>query len=206
MSTQSTRRLATGRVLWVTLGLLVLLPGPVQAERYVRGLLGVAFGGRTTFVDLEDAARAPHAAVGVGALWVGELLGVEVEASRVLGFFQRGSRTLVTGSAVGTVSGSLVVAYPRHLAQYALRPYAVGGAAWLRVRLDDVAGVFRLRRNRPAIVVGGGATGFVTNRVGLNWDVRYVRMVPAREEESGVSFGPPRLRFWRGSMAVAVRY
>ncbi len=194
------------RRVWLALMLVLLDSRSLAAERYLRGFVGIAFGGSTTFVDLEQATGRPHPAVGAAAVWLGDLVGVEVEASRVPGFFDRGTRTLVTSSALSLISGSVVVALPRHLVEYGLRPYAVGGVGWLRIRLDDVGDVFRLRLNRAAMVVGGGATGFLTARVGLNWDVRYVRMMPTRDAEAGVSFGPPRLRFWRGSMSIAVRY
>lgn len=186
--------------------LLALAPGTAAAERQVRGFGAVVFGGATTFVDLEDAVGKPHLAIGVGALWLGELLGAEVEAARVPGFFERGVRRLVTRSGVGLLTGSLIVAVPRRLTEYTLRPYLAAGAGWIRIRMDDVGGVFRLRRDRPVLVLGGGATGFITRRVGLNWDMRYIRMAPRRGEAPGLSFGDPRLRFWRGSMGITVRY
>lgn len=189
-----------------TVSVALLLTRPVFAERQVRGFLGVAFASATTFLDLEDAIRVPHRAVGGGVTWLGNLVGFEIEASWVPGFFERGPRALVTRSGVHVVTSAVVVALPRRLTEYSLRPYGVVGGGWMQVRMEDAGRVFRFTRNRPAVAFGGGATGFVTERVGLNWDVRLIHMVPARQEESGVSFGPPRLRFWRGSMAVAVRY
>ena len=51
---------------------------------------------------------------------------------------------------------------------------------------------------------GGGATGFLTDRVGLNWDVRYFRSVGG-EEGTGLTFGKEQISFWRATMGVAIR-
>ena len=54
--------------------------------------------------------------------------------------------------------------------------------------------------------VGGGATGFLSNRFGVNWDVRFFRSLGSKEGGGGVSFGPEQLSFWRASMALAIKY
>ena len=46
----------------------------------------------------------------------------------------------------------------------------------MHVDIEDSVEVFG-GDNLPAIDVGGGVTGFVTNRVGVSWDVRYFRSV-----------------------------
>jgi len=58
----------------------------------------------------------------------------------------------------------------------------------------------------PAIDVGGGATGFLTERVGLSWDIRYFRTVSGKAEGNGLSVGAEQLSFWRASMALAIRF
>jgi hypothetical protein len=58
--------------------------------------------------------------------------------------------------------------------------------------------------NIAALDVGGGVTGFLTDRLGLNWDLRWFRSLRGRQQ--GVSLGREKLSFWRASMAVAVRY
>ena len=68
------------------------------------------------------------------------------------------------------------------------------------------AGVLRVRRTLPAVDIGGGVTGFLTESVGLNWDLRYFRTVGGSSELRGVNFGTERLSFWRANMAVAFRY
>jgi hypothetical protein len=92
------------------------------------------------------------------------------------------------------------------LAQYTLRPYFVGGAGLMHAQIDHFFSVLPLSSTRPAMDLGGGATGFLTNRYGVNWDVRYFRNIGGRDASAGVSIGPEQLSFWRASMALAIRY
>jgi hypothetical protein len=57
----------------------------------------------------------------------------------------------------------------------------------------------------PATDVGGGVTGFLSKRIGVNWDVRYFQSV-GRGDQVGLSIGPEQLSFWRANMAIAIRY
>ena len=109
------------------------------------------------------------------------------------------------GAIEGLVrQGNIVLAFPRRLAEYTLRPYVAGGAGWMHVNIDDKLGVFRVASDLPAFDVGGGVTGFFTNRFGVSWDVRYFHNVGGKTG-SGVSFGE-QLSFWRANMALVIRY
>ena len=119
------------------------------------------------------------------------------------GFFQTGRQKLVVGSSVTTGTVNLVVALPRRLARYSLRPYAVAGGGFMLVRSEDIFDVLPVRNTESTIDLGGGATGFLTNRIGVNWDVRYFRSLGG--PPIGLSFGTEKLRFWRASMAAVVR-
>ena len=59
-------------------------------------------------------------------------------------------------------------------------------------------------RNLAALDIGGGVTGFFTNRIGVSWDVRYFRSIGAGDN-NGLSFGNEQLSFWRATMAGVVR-
>ncbi|HSL23847.1 MAG TPA: outer membrane beta-barrel protein [Vicinamibacterales bacterium] len=179
-------------------------PRAASAEWQVKPFLANAFGGSTTIFDLEEAADRRHVGVGGSVVLLGNVLGVEADVAFFPGFFDRGNLTLVLGSRVTTLTGNLVVALPRRLSQYTLRPYAVVGAGLMRVRFDDPT--FGPRENMLAFSVGGGATGFLTERLGLSWDLRYFRGSGDRNEEAPISFVDPKLSFWRVNMALAVRY
>ncbi len=189
------------------LALAVLVAAPARAaaaEWQIKPFLGVTFGGGTTFFDSDDAAGHPKVAFGASGLVIGEFLGVEADFGHTPGFFQRGMEGLVLSSGVTTLTGNAVLALPRHLAQYTLRPYFVGGLGLMRVRIDHKLGALPVSSNLPAVDLGGGVTGFVTERIGVSWDVRYFRSF--RGPTSGVSIGPEQLSFWRANMSLALRF
>jgi Outer membrane protein beta-barrel domain len=185
---------------WV---LLLIAPASALAEWQLKPFVGVTFGGATTFVDLEKAVGKPNPAIGVGGTLLGEVLGIEGDLSWAPGFFQTGRQKLVVGSSVATGTVNLVVAMPRRFARYSLRPYAVAGGGFMHVRSEDIRKLLPVRNTESTIDIGGGATGFLTNRIGVNWDVRYFRSLGG--PPIGLSFGTEKLRFWRASMAAVVR-
>jgi len=186
--------------------LLLLVPTPAAAERQIKPFLGMTFGGGTSFIDLEDAAGSPNVAFGVNTVLLGDVVGIEGDFAHVPGFFQTGDRRLVTQSSVTTLGASLVVALPRRVVEYALRPYVVGGGGLVHVRIDAPFGVLQVVRTLPMINVGAGATGFLTDQIGLSWDVRRFQSLGGGTDTRGVSLGRERLSFWRATMGVAIRY
>jgi hypothetical protein len=96
------------------------------------------------------------------------------------------------------------MAPPRHVTEYALGPYFVFGGGLMHASIDDFGSVFPVSRTFPALDVGGGANGYLSDRIGLNWDARYFWSV-SRKQARGVSFGTEQLSFWRASMALVIR-
>jgi hypothetical protein len=194
------------------LGLIMMSSPALAGDKQIRPLIGITFGGRTTLVDLEDAAggRAGGAAernviVGVGGVWLGNLFGLDVDVAHAPGFFQS-DNSLVLSSSVTTITGNLVVALPRRLTEYSLRPYLVGGGGLMHASITDVFDVLPVRSSLATFDFGGGATGFVTKRIGLCWEVRRFQSVSQKSDERVVDFGPKKLSFWRASMGIAIRY
>jgi hypothetical protein len=183
-----------------------VLPARVSAEWQLKPFFGGAFGGETTFVDLDHAVGNKHAVVGASGVWLGEVLGVEADLGHSPGFFQTNSGHLVVGSRVTTLTGNIVVALPRRMTQYTLRPYFVGGGGLMVIRSDDKGNVLQVARAMRALDIGGGATGFLTDRVGVDWQVRYFRTIGGIDEQQGISTGAEQLSFWRASMALVIRY
>ena len=184
-------------------GLLLIAARANAEDRQLRPFIGATFGGGTTFVEL-DRGKA-KLAVGIGAVFLGEVFGAEVDLADAPGFFESGDNHLVIGSRVTTLTGNVVVAVPRRLTEYGLRPYVVGGAGLMRVRTTTSLNVFDISRLSPAFDVGAGVVGFVTNRMGVSWEIRRFQTID-RNTGNGVSFGEEQLSFWRASMAVAIRY
>ncbi len=189
----------------VVMAVLLSRPGLAMAEWQVRPFLGATFGGGTTLVaDLENAVGTVNMVMGVSAGFLGDVAGFEGDVGRSPGFFQAGPANLVLRSSVTTMTGNVTMSLPRRLTQYTLRPYFVGGAGLMRASTTNALGVLQLSRNLAAVDVGGGVTGFVTDRVGVSWDVRHFRSI--RGQEAGLSIGPEQLSFWRANMALAIRY
>jgi hypothetical protein len=200
----------SGRRAAITLVLSVALLLPCvrgeAADRQIRLFGGVTFGGASTFVDLESAIGKPNPAIGVSAVYLREVVGVEVEAADAPGFFQSGDKHLVLDSRVTTVSGNVIVAAPHRLTEYWLRPYFVGGAGLMRVKDTTSLGVFDVSRVVPAVDVGAGVVAFLTNFVGVSWEIRRFQSITGSPPEVGLSFGGESLSFWRATMAGVIRY
>lgn len=195
---------AVRRLVRLAAGVL-LLTGPAEAaDRQIRPFAGVTFAGATPFVDLEAAAGKPHPTIGVGATFLGELFGVDVDLADVPGFLEAGDKHLVNYSRVTTLCGSVVVAAPRRLTEYALRPYFVAGGGLMRVRETTTFSVFDVSSVTPAFDLGVGAVAFVTNHAGVSWEVR--RFQSFDDESLRTGFAGDHLTFWRATMAVVIRY
>ena len=207
------------RVSALALVAILLSPTPAGAEWQIKPFVGISWGGSTTFVDLEQAAGSANVVIGVSGLLMGEVLGIEADFGRAPDFFQRGffwfggedvpigggSGGRKFSSSVTTLTGNLVIAVPRRLTEYTLRPYVVGGAGLMHVAIDDL-GALPVASTLPTLNAGGGVTGFLSDRIGLSWDVRRFWSVGGKDRKQGFSFGPEQLSFWRASMALAVRY
>jgi hypothetical protein len=190
----------------LAIALLLLSPVTAAAEWQIRPFIGFTFGGTTTFLDLEKASGEQKAAIGVSGGWLGEIFGFEGDFGLGPGFFQTADSDLVIESGVRTLTGNVVIALPRAMAEYGLRPYFVGGAGLMHVHILGRFGAVDVSRTLPAMNIGGGVTGFLTQRIGLNWDVRRFSTLRGEGETVGNSFGNEQLSFWRATMAVAVRY
>jgi hypothetical protein len=187
-------------------GFLLLSVRTYAADRQIRPFIGATFGGGTTFVDPEDAVGKASVAIGASAVFLGEVFGAEVDIADAPGFFESGDKHLVILSRVTTISGNVVVAAPHRLTEYSLRPYFVGGVGLMRVRTTTAFGVFDVSTLIPALDVGVGAIGFLTNRIGVCWDVRRFQSVGSNTGNVGLSFGDEHLSFWRATMAIVIRY
>ena len=197
-----------GRLFVSVLFALVAVLSPVRAsaEWQLKPFFGGAFGGKTTFIDLDNAAGGSHVAFGGNGLYLGEVVGLEGDFGRMPSFFKSGDTHLVLAGHVTTLTGNIVVALPRRIAQYSLRPYFVGGGGIMHTHIQDSFEVLRVSRTIGTIDVGGGATGFLSDRFGVDWQLRYFRSVGGTDAQRGVSFGAEELSFWRATMAFAFRY
>jgi hypothetical protein len=184
-----------------------LFPRPAAAEWQIKPFAALTFGAETTFLDPDQGADHRHTALGVNGALIGNVIGIEADFGRISGFFQQDVVSpLVLGSSVVTLTGNVIVTLPRRLTEYTLRPYFVGGAGLMRVRIDDVHELLPISSNLATVDFGGGVTGFLSKRIGLNWDIRRFQSIHGKDAGIGISEGPEQLSFWRASMALAIRY
>lgn len=187
---------------------LALAPATARAEWQVKPFGGVTFGGSTTLlIDLDHQAGQPKLNLGVSGLWLGDVLGIEGDVATTAGFFSGdpSSSPLVLRSHVATVMGNAIVAMPKSISQYGLRPYAVAGLGGMHVSVGDNQHAYPFASWLSAWDVGGGATGFLNDFVGLNWDVRFFKTLQSQPGGTGVSVGPGQLSFWRATMGISIR-
>lgn len=188
---------------------LLSLAAPAHAEWQLKPFLGIKFGGSTNLVaDLDRAAGSRKMTVGMSVVRLGEVFGVDVDFGNVADFYTSTKMTVIK-SGVTTLTGNIVVAMPRRMTEYTLRPYVVAGAGLLHsTTTTNVPAVFDQSRNWPAFDWGVGVTGFVSRRVGVSWELRQFRKIGRGEPSLGTTFDglDERLSFWRANMALAIRY
>src|SRR4051812_46038693 len=186
--------------------LAVLAAAPAgAAETQLKPFFGATFGGSTTFVDPETASGTWNPVIGISGVFLGELFGAEVDVFDAPGFFETGDKELVRNSHVVGVTGNVIVAAPHRLTEYSLRPYLVGGAGFMRVRTTTALSVFDVSAVVPTVDIGVGATAFVTNQVGVSWELRRFQSLGGDSTDTGgLTFGGRHLSYWRATMAVVV--
>ena len=102
------------------------------------------------------------------------------------------------GSYVNDLTGSVVLSLPPGATRGGLRPYAVVGAGLIHAESLDLAEVLQVRRTVPAINLGFGAIGLITNNVGVRFDVRHLRSLSTDPPTGSVSRGINYSRFTIG--------
>lgn len=176
-----------------------------HADWLVTPFVGGALASRTTLIDLERAPSATRPLFGVSGGWLSDgILGLEGSLVYSPGFFQR-PNTLLVGSHLRMASGAITLAAPLGLTRESLRPYLTVGVGSVHVALEDVLGLFTQSRTMPALVLGGGALGFVSRRTGVRFDIRQVQNLD-RVPNPLTAATETSLRFWQASVGIALRY
>ena len=187
---------------------LLVCPRPARAQDLLFiPFLGFTFGGGSAlFADLEGGSGESASAVGGSVALLGtRVFGVEADLGYVPGFFERGDRELVVpGSFVTSLTGAAIVTLPLSITRESLRPYLLGGGGVMWAEARDITSVFPIRSTMPTITVGGGAIGFLSSTVGVRFDLRYIRSLG--EGDDLIAGTGARVRFWRGSVGLVLKY
>ena len=196
--------------------LIVLRPAAVHAEWQFAPFLGFSFGGDTNLIFTQVVDRHWNFGGAVRLVGAGPI-GLESVFVYVPGIFETpppdpDSNTppsqAITKSHSFALMGNVVLTTPRAWNQYGLRPFVSGGLGLLRASHNDIA--FPARGNLAAYNVGGGAVGFLTDKVGLRFDLRYYRTLPPGQESGDQTVTEFRDRvhvhYWTGSVGVVLKY
>jgi hypothetical protein len=185
--------------------MLVPAVARAQTEWQIRPFAGLTFGGSTGIFDPEGAVGKRNGVYGISAALLGDVFGLEFDLARAPGFFETDGPHLVANSSATTLTGNVTVGLSRQATKYVLRPYFVGGFGLMHARYADALNFSPTILKRPAMDIGGGATGFLADRIGLNWELRYFRSLGGGEIFNGTTIDGERLSFFRVNMALVVK-
>ena len=184
---------------------VLVLPQAAAAEWHFTPMLGATFFGDTNIVDPDRATPDVHRNFGGSvALLGGGILGAEGLVVWTPGFFT-GELGLVRRSRTIAAMGNVVFTAPRRWTEYSLRPFVSGGFGVLAASKTETADVFSTDRNRniPAFNIGGGAIGFLSERTGLRFDIRYYSSFIHSDELTDE--GPFSMRYMTASVGLVLR-
>lgn len=195
--------------------LLACVPGTARADWQITPFLGLTFKGDTTLLDYEQATANTHWTFGGSVALVGSgPVGVEGLIVYTPGFFQQDDPPLgidgevppdIVASRTLAIMGNVVLTMPRSWNEYGLRPYVSGGIGLLRATATDALDITPVDTSLLGYNVGGGAVGFLNDRVGLRFDLRYFsNLKPSDDPE--IAIGSVRLGYWTGSVGVVLKY
>ena len=181
-----------------------------RADWLITPWIATTFAIDTTYLRLETGARdRRYAMFGVSGSWLGsQLLGIEAELGAAPGFFEVDEAgnpldSLLQASNLVTMFGNVIVATPLSVSGDSLRPYLLSGLGWIHATQEDQIGLVS-NDDSLGLQLGGGAIGFVTDRVAIRFDLRNIRTLTRATTLTGQRDW--KLSFWRASVGVAIRY
>jgi hypothetical protein len=193
------------RPVLAALAFTLLTAAPASADFFFTPFAAIKFAGDARLAaDLESgASNAKFTVGGMAGVLSDGLFGVEADVTYVPRFFERSSGMLVARSHVLTVMGNVMVAAPRSLTQYSLRPFVSGGAGLMHINIDDVANVIPVDSNLFGVNVGGGAMGPLSNSFDVRFELRWFKSVTTGNAETILP--GTALSFWRAAIGLTIR-
>ena len=180
------------------------VPAAASAEWHFTPMVGYTFRGQTTLLDFELAAGKAHKQVGGAVTLVGSgLFGVEAITVFTPSFFRNDDNPAIQlehGRSFALM-GNVVLTAPKRWTEYSLRPFVSGGFGWLRA---SQAGTLPVESNLGGYNIGVGAVGFLSQRTGLRFDLRYYSSLN-RPDQGAVALGPVHLSYLTASIGVVLR-
>lgn len=209
------------RKAFVSLALVLMVsaftPAKASADWLFTPWIGYNWGGSATFNDaigdFEDEFEK-RGSFGASLAYMGAgIIGFEVDFGWAPNFFEptEGDDDFDYGdSNLTTFMANAIIGIPiGGQSGIGIRPYVAGGVGLMRSHADgpqDFVG--ELDRNDFGFNVGGGVSGFFTDKIGMRGDIRYFRQFRDAEldEDEILDVALGGLRFWRGSVGVVFRF
>ena len=186
-------------------GILVLGSArTVRAEWQFTPMVGFTMFGNTSVFDPEGASDKRHGHLGGSVALLGSgILGAEVVTLWTPGFFETGDSDLVDSSRTLAMMGNIVLTTPRKWTEYGLRPFISGGLGLMNASHNSK--VLPVAVNTTGVNIGGGVIGFLTDRTGLRFDVRYHSTLNRLDDDDVPSIGLVHLRYVTASVGIVFR-
>jgi len=190
-------------------------PAPAAADWQLTPFLGLTFQGETTLIDNESAVGKAHWHFGGAVGFVGSgIIGAEGLIVYTPGFFQQDNPPAIGGvpppdvveSRALALMGNVLLTTPRRWNEYGLRPFVSGGIGLLRASAKDSFDIQPVSANLLGYNVGGGAVGYLTERAGLRFDLRYFSNLKPSNSDEGIAIGRVQLSYWTAGVGVVFRY
>ncbi len=177
---------------------------PAQAEWHFTPLAGLTMNGNTSLFDRESATDKKHGHLGASVALLGSgIFGAEALTIWTPGFFEQDDVDLVDSSRTIVAMANIVVTTPRRWTEYGLRPFISGGFGLMHANVT--ADILPINVNTAGINIGGGAVGFLSERTGLRFDIRYHSTLNRLDDEETPSIGPVHLRYVTASIGIVFR-
>jgi hypothetical protein len=193
---------------------LLAAPRMAAAEWHVTPMIGVTFSGKTTLVDLQQAAGQRHVDFGGAVTLLGAgVFGAEAIVVFTPGFFQADQSRLAAdppppelkSSRTTAIMGNAVLTTPRRWTEYSLRPFVSGGFGLLHAtQTQAIEALPPLHAGMAGFNVGGGAVGFLSKATGVRFDLRYYGSVHGTDQ-GPVAVGLVRLHYMAAAVGVVIR-
>jgi hypothetical protein len=209
------------RVLILSAFFILSFPRIARAEWQFTPFIGYTFKATSTFVDFdldEDRFVTDQTRLNFGGAvrLIGEWpIGLEAYYVHTPGFFDPKPQfnivlPQVLESRTYAVMGNVVLTTPLSWNRYGLRPSLSGGIGLMHASEEDLLHVIRYRINLLGMNVGGGAVGFLSDHVGVRFDLRYFRNIKGVSQEDLGDFpvtggDPVRLRYWTIAFGVVLK-
>jgi hypothetical protein len=199
--------------------LILTVPLVARAEWQFTPFIGYTFKASTTIVDFdldEDQVATDDTRVNFGGAirLIGEWpIGLEAYYVHTLGFFDTQTFNInlprIIESRTYAVMGNVVLTTPLSWNRYGLRPSLSGGIGLMHASASDQLQIAPYRLDLLGMNIGGGAVGFLSDHVGVRFDLRYfknIKGVPLEELDPIITVGQPvRLRYWTLDFGVVFK-